>query len=47
MNWWQEVKVGATLVRVDEMEGVAVFEHDGDGDMERWTVDLFTDEVVR
>lgn len=48
ITWWEAIPVGATLVEVDKMSGIAVFEADNDGQTEtgRWTVDLFTDEVT-
>lgn len=44
-KWWQAIPVGATLIKVDSNHGVAVFESDDDGELTRWTVDLWTDNV--
>jgi hypothetical protein len=46
MKWWEVVPTGATLVQCDGEEGFAVFESDNDGEMQRWTVDLWNDEVM-
>lgn len=42
MKWWEVIPVGSTLVGLSPSTGIAVF----GSDELRWTVDLWTDEVL-